>query len=195
MIQSKYKDLLEGLLKKEFFKAKDASELGISARWLTYFCTHGVIEKHSRGIYKAVDTTMDFEMEGLLITAGSIPRGVVCLISALCFYELTDQLMREYWIAIPNEDKCPKRSHTHIVRMRNTSLGLTHVKIGNQNMKIFDRERTVVDAFRYLGDEIAIKALQFYLKKMDQKPDLAKLSNYAKILRVNISPYIKACTI
>jgi hypothetical protein len=80
--------------------------------------------------------------------------------------------------------------------MRNTSLGLTCVKIGNQEMKIFDRERTVIDAFRFLSDEIAIKALQSYLKKgAEQRPDLAKLSNYAKNLRVNITPYIKACTI
>lgn len=196
MKTSKYNTLLEELIKKGFFRSRDAREIGIPARILAHFCHQGLIAKHSRGIYRALDTGLDFEMEDLVITAGSISRGVVCLISALCYYGLTDQLMREYWIAIPNEDKCPKRPHTRIVRMRNTSLGLTSVKIGNQEMKIFDRERTVIDAFRFLSDEIAIKALQSYLKKgPEHKPDLIKLSNYAKNLRVNITPYIKACTI
>ena len=52
--------------------------------------------------------------------------------------------------------------------MRNMSLGLTTVKMGKYKVKIFDRERTIVDAFRYLSDEIAIKALQAYLKLSSQ---------------------------
>lgn len=191
MRTSKYNTLLETLLKKGFFKASEAQESGIPPRMLSHFCKQGIIEKHSRGVYRAPDTGIDFEMEDLVITAGSIPRGVVCLISALCYYGLTDQIMREYWIAIPNEDKSPKRPHARIVRMRNMTLGATTVQIGNHTMKIFDKERTVIDSFRYLSDEIAIKALQGCLT---QKSDLAKLSSYAKLLRVNITPYIKAFT-
>ena len=82
-----------------------------------------------------------------------------------------------------------------MVRMRNMSLGLTNVKMGKYEMKIFDRERTIVDSFRYLSDEIAIKALQSYLKPYSgQKVDLPKLSIYAKALRINISKYIAALT-
>lgn len=103
--------------------------------------------------------------------------------------------MREYWIAISNADKSPKRPHIRVVRMRNITLGLTTIKIGKYNVKIFDRERTVVDAFRYLSHEIAIKALQSYLKSStDQKPNLIKLSKYAKDLRINLTPYIMALT-
>lgn len=79
--------------------------------------------------------------------------------------------------------------------MRNMSLGLRTVKMGKYKVKIFDRERTIVDSFRYLSDEIAIKALQAYLKPSDkQKVDLPKLSRYAKILRININSYIMALT-
>ena len=103
--------------------------------------------------------------------------------------------MREYWIAVPNTDKSPKRPHTRIIRMRNMNLGLTTIKMGKYKVKIFDRERTVVDAFRYLSDEIAIKALQAYLKPSSQKKaDLPKLSRYAKALRININSYIMALT-
>ena len=148
------------------FKANEARSRGIPSRMLAHFCQKGVIEKVGRGLYRVAEafSGVNLDFEELVLTASSIPRGVVCLVSALCYYGLTDQVMREYWIAIPNTDKSPKRPHTRIVRMRNMSLGLTSVKMGKYGVKIFDRERTIVDSFRYLSDEIAIKALQAYLQ-------------------------------
>ena len=74
-------------------------------------------------------------------------------------------------------------------------LGVKMIKKGKYKVKIFDRERSVVDAFRYLSREIAIKALQAYLKSsQNHKPDLPKLSKYAKALRVDINHYILALT-
>jgi hypothetical protein len=80
--------------------------------------------------------------------------------------------------------------------MRNISFGKTSVKIGSRKIKIFDRERTIVDAFRYLDKEIALKALQTYLKSgKEKKPDIDKLLRYAKRLRVDLTPYISAFTL
>ncbi len=197
MKQSKYQHLLAPLLKEPIFKASDARSRGIPSRMLAHFCQKGVIERVGRGLYRVVDASsgINLDFEELVLTASSISKGVVCLVSALCYYNLTDQIMREYWIAIPNADKSPKRPHTRIVRMRNMSLGLTTIKMGKYEVKIFDRERTVVDSFRYLSDEIAIKALQVYLHPSGkQKVDLPKLSRYAKALRINISKYIMALT-
>lgn len=197
MKQSKYQSLLDQLLKEPIFKASDARSKGIPSRMLTHFCQKGLIERVGRGLYRVAEASsgINLDFEELVLTASSIPKGVVCLVSALCYYNLTDQIMREYWIAIPNTDKSPKRPHTRIVRMRNMSLGLTTVEIGKYEVKIFDRERTIVDSFRYLSDEIAIKALQAYLKPSDEKKvDLRKLSRYAKALRININKYIVALT-
>lgn len=131
------------------------------------------------------------DMEDLARVALSVSRGVICLISALCYYDLTDQIMREFWIAVPHASKSPQRPKTRIVRMRNIELGQTEIRIGKYSLKIFDRERTVIDAFRYLSQEIAIKALQAYLRPTKvYKPDLNKLTAYAKQLRVNIDTYI-----
>ncbi len=165
---------------------------------LAYFCSKGQIERVGRGFYKIqhIDFDRDFEWEDLALTTLSIPKGVICLISALCYYGLTDEIMREFWIAVPHSTTSPDRENAHIVRMRNISLGQTIVKIGNQNLKIFDRERSVIDAFRYFDKEIALKALQAYLKtRKDVKPDIAKLLKYAKKLRVDLTPYISAFTI
>lgn len=128
------------------------------------------------------------------LIAASIPEGVICLISALCYYELTDQVMREIWIAIPHESYAPKRPNTKIIRMRNISLGKTEISIGEYKVKIFDQERCIIDAFRYLSKEIAIKALQRYFQSTFYKTDPKKLGTYAKKLRVNITPYILSCT-
>lgn len=197
MRTSKYDSALKRLSQRPYFKTSEAQNLGIPARMLAYFYDSGVLERIGRGIYRfsESETGLDLNLEELVLTTSSIPHGVICLISALCFYDLTDQMMREYWIAIPNKNKALKRPHTRIIRMRNITLGQISVKIGKFKVKIFDRERTIVDAFRYLSHEVAIKALQEYLKPTKgKKPDLEKLSRYAKLLRVKITPYILALT-
>jgi predicted transcriptional regulator of viral defense system len=194
---SKYNTEIQELIKRSVFSAKEAREAGIPSRMLAHFCKKGIIERMSRGVYKATSVELDIEFrwEDLALVAKSIPEGVICLISALCYYDLTDQIMREFWIAIPHAAKSPKRPKTHIVRMRNIELGKTEIILGSMCLKIFDKERTVVDSFRYLTKEIAIKALQAYLHKTDSsKPDLNKLLKYAKILRVDIRPFVMALT-
>lgn len=197
MGKSKYDTQIQRLAKKATFTAKEARLAGIPSRMLSYFCKKGVIERISRGIYKGSEAELDmpFEWEDLALVALSIPKGVVCLISALCYYDLTDQMMRAFWIAVPHSTWAPLRPLTQIVRMRNVTLGQTEILIGKYRIKIFDRERTVIDAFRYLSKEVAIKALQAYLIRTKQhKPDLNKLQEYARKLRVNIDPYLMALT-
>lgn len=197
MKESKYQQLLAPLLSQPFFRAADARARGIPSRVLAHFCSIGLIEKVSWGLYRWAGgaTEIPPDYEELVAVVLSIPQGVICLVSALCYYGLTDQIMREYWIAVPNTQRSPRRLHTRIVRMRNMSLGLTAINFGKSKVKIFDRERTVIDSFRYLSDEIAIKALQAYLKSSSEyKPDLPKLSRYAKTLRININKYILALT-
>ena len=197
MMKSKYKNALEALSKHAVFSSVGGKRAGIPSRMLAYFCSKGQIERIDRGIYKIkhIDFHHDFEWEDLAITALSITNGAICLISALCYYGLTDEIMREFWIAVPHSTTSPSRDNTHIVRMRNISLGQTTVKIGNEQVRIFDRERTIVDAFRYLDQETALKALQAYLKEKTVKPNIDKLLKYAKKLRVKLIPYISAFTL
>lgn len=198
MASSKYDKIIQVLAETPVFTAAEARAAGIPSRMLSHFCKKGMIERVSRGIYRGIQShiEIEFEWEDLALTAMSISNGVICLISALCFYGLTDQIMREFWIAIPHASKSPQRSKTRIIRMRNIELGQIEMQIGATHLKIFDKERTVIDSFRYLSQEVAIKALQAYLRQRGaDKPNLDKLMKYAKTLRVDIHPFIMALTI
>ena len=138
---------------------------------------------------------VDFRYEDLVLISQSIQGGVICLISALTIYELTDEIARAHWIAVSNDSRAPRRKGAKIIRMRNIKLGKTKITVGCETVNIFDIERTIIDSFRYLGVEIGVKALRAALKKSgNDKLDLKKLQAYAKILRIKIAPYIMAVT-
>ena len=187
----------QALLKKASFTIGDARYYGIDPHVLSYYVNKGVLERVARGVYRNpnVDSLVPFEWQDLFDVAQSIPNGIICLISALSYYSLTQEIQRQFWIAVPHVFKAPKRPKTKIVRMRNVTLGRKSLKVGECRTFIFDRERCVVDAFRFLSKETALRALREYLKPSDQhKPDLSKLARYAKLLRVKIIPYIEALT-
>lgn len=196
MAKSKYDDSLTLLLGRSFFTNQDAADQGIPRHALAYLVKKGILERIRPGIYRHTDyqSKVDFQWEHLAVVAASIPGAVICLISALCYYELTDQIMREVWIAIPHRLKVVKRTGIRVIRMRNTELGRTEIEMGEFRVRIFDRERCIVDAFRYLDKETALKALKNYLQSKDHKPQLKRLSEYAKALRVDLTPYILAFT-
>lgn len=196
MRQLKYIKQLEPFLNIPFFSIEQAEKKDIPRHALAYLVKIGTLERIFPGTYRfsEYEPRVEVQWENLALVAASTPNAVICLISALCYYDLTDQVMREIWIAIPHEVYSPKRPNTRFIRMRNIHLGRSHIHLGEYNVQIFDRERCVIDAFRYLSKEIAIKALQRYLQSTNYKPNLKKLASYAKKLRINITPYVLACT-
>ncbi|CAM0117285.1 type IV toxin-antitoxin system AbiEi family antitoxin domain-containing protein [Rhabdochlamydiaceae symbiont of Dictyostelium giganteum] len=196
MKQLKYFEKLSLFSHVPFFTAEDASYQNVPRHALSYLVKKGDLIRVYPGAYRfsEYELKVEFQWENLALVAASIPKGIICLVSALYYYDLTDQKMKEIWIAVPHESHAPKRPHARIVRMRNMTLGKTSLILGEYKVQIFDRERCIIDAFRYLSIEIALKALQRYLKSEDQKPDFKKLGDYAKMLRVDITPYVLSYT-
>jgi len=196
MRQLKYIKKLETFFHVPFFTAADAEKREVPRHALAYLVKRGILERIYPGTFRfsQYEPEVEFQWENLALVAASIPDGVICLISALCYYNLTDQIMREIWIAVPHESHAPKRPNTRIVRMRNVELGKIEIALGEYRVLIFDMERCVIDAFRYLSKEIAIKAIQRYFQGTNYKPNPKKLGSYAKKLRVNITPYILSYT-
>lgn len=188
---------LKDLFERPVFYASEAREAGIHPSRLSYYVKTNRIERIGHGVYRGVESTVDadFQWEDLIIIAKSIPQGVVCLTSALALYELTDEMPREHWIAVSHSTTAPKRESTRIVRMRDMNTGKTTHTIGQETVSIFDRERTIVDAFRYLSKEIAIKALKAAVRGRSQKKlDIKKLQQYAKQFGLNLDLYILTVT-
>lgn len=183
---------------KSSFTTQEARSSGLSPRMLSYYVEKGEIERIAKGVYRFGDYMAkdeNIQWEELAVAAQRISSGVICLVSALNFYELTDEMMKEHWIAVPHSNP-----HTHfpmarVVRMRNMTLGIQKKKIANIDVKIFDPERTIVDSFRLLDFETAMKALKLYLSGKCGKPNIKKLVQYSKELRADIKKYIAPLTI
>ncbi len=192
-------EIVEKLKKKPFFTTKEAEKRGVSCRMLSYYIKNGSLERLARGVYRSSSyepADNNLQWEDLAVAASNIKGGVICLVSALVYYDLTDEMMKEFWIAVDN--KCSKISFPlcRIVRMRKMSTGVKTIKLAGLKVKIFDRERTVIDSFRLLDFETAMKALKVYLKGTHRKPDINKLNRYITALRAEkVSQYITAIMI
>lgn len=188
---------LKKLFKKPLFHASEARVVGVHPSLLSYYIKQGIIEKIGRGVYRnsSIEPDIDFKWEDLFITVKSVPNGVVCLISALDIYNMTDEIPRVHWIAIPHATTAPKRSKARFIRTRDIELGRTEIKIGGEKIPIFNPERTIVDSFLYLGIEVAIKALKAGLRgRSGSKLNLRKLQAYARKRKINLTPYILTAT-
>lgn len=186
------------LLNRPSFTAAEAKELGVSAAHLGYHVRKGWIRRLGRGIYQGADyrgSPENFRWEDLIEAVKSVPGGVICLISALAVYDITEEIPRQHWIAVWHGTSIARGPNVKIVRFRDMALGKTTVDLGGIRVPIFDRERTIIDAFRLLSRETAIKALKMALSaKGTPCLDLRKLQVYAKKLKANIAPYLITAT-
>ena len=198
MKDSRTLSFIHSLLIRPSFTAAEAKELGVFPAHLAYYIKIGRIKRLGRGIYQSTDYTAspeNFRWEDLIEAVNSVPGGVICLISALAIYEITDEIPRQHWIAVSHNTSIDRGANVKIIRFRNKELGKTKIDLAEINVPIFDRERTIIDAFRLLSRETAIKALKMALSaKGNSRLDLCKLQAYAKKLRFNIAPYLITVT-
>ena len=168
-------ELLDRLLKVPSFTSQEAKNLAVSSALLSYYVKIGALEKLGRGIYRGISAPSihDFRIADLANSITCVKNGVICLISALNLYGLTDEIPRQHWIAVQNRTRHRGNKFVKIIRFRNIDLGKTFIKKNGINLPIFDRERTILDSFRYLSVETALKALRLSLSKKGKE----KISN------------------
>lgn len=126
----------------------------------------GVVTRLGRGLYQLADASIE-EQHSVAEAAKRIPRGVICLASALAFYGLTDQLPKRVWIAIGRKDWEPKidTPKIRVVRLSSEMLSsdVESRLVEGVEIKIFSPLRTVIDLFRFqrlVGLPIAIEGLK-----------------------------------
>lgn len=98
--------------------------LGIPTMTLTRLVAAGKIKRVSRGVYSLSEVTMS-EHRSLAEAAVQVPRGVVCLLSALQFHGIGTQAPFEVWLAMPNKLATPKLDHPAMRAVRMAELALT----------------------------------------------------------------------
>lgn len=167
--------------------------LGVSSAVVAHYVKVGKIKRIRRRVYQATNyqNSEAFRWADLIEAVQSIHGGVVCLISALAVYDLTEEIPRQHWIGIRHETSARSKRLIKIVRFRDLDLGKIEIKLEGTFISIFDKERTLVDAFRLLSRETAIKALKMALAQGGKnRVDLRKLEAYATRLHIDISPYL-----
>ncbi len=178
----------------------EAISSGIHPRTLYTMRDNGELERLERGLYRLSDLP-PLSNPDLVPVALKIPKGVVCLISALSFHELTTQVPHEVYIALPQNTETPRISHPPIrvfwLSGKSYSEGIEEHRIDGVPVKIYCIEKTIADCFKYrnkLGLDVALEALKEYWKK--RKRNIDTLVHYAKVCRVDnvIKPYLEALT-
>jgi predicted transcriptional regulator of viral defense system len=187
--------ILTPLLRKPLFTTKEAKTLGISAASLNHYVKTGQLKRISRGVYQGSNSPSHMGRWGDLLEAVYSTKGIICLISALALYDLTEEIPRQHWIGIRHGTSAKSSKQIKIIRFRNIEIGKTEIELEGVQVPIFDRERTIIDAFRLLSRETAIKALRSAIAmKGKNRLDLRKLESYAKKLRYNIDSYLLSVT-
>lgn len=189
--------LLSVLFNKPSFTSKEAKVLGVPAAVLSHYAKTGKLKRIRRGVYQATNyqNAKSFRWADLIEAVLSINGGVVCLTSALAVYDLTEEIPRQHWIGIRHGTSARSSRQIKVVRFRDLDLGKTEIKLEGTSIPIFDKERTIIDAFRLLSRETAIKALKMAIKQGGKnRIDLIKLETYAKKLHVDISTYLLSVT-
>ncbi len=156
------------------------------------------IIRPARGLYQLPDAQID-AAHTLAEAAVLIPKGVVCLISALQFHMLTLQMPSEVWMAIERTAWKPTISYPPIrfVRFSGWAMteGVERYSIQSYKVHITNPARTVVDCFRYrnkIGIDIAMEGLREGIRHRKCTPDqLWQYGKKAKVWTV-MRPYVEA---
>jgi predicted transcriptional regulator of viral defense system len=179
-------------------RTAQALKAGVHPRTLYGLRDVGVLEQLSRGLYRFADAP-PLANPDLVTAALRVPQGVVCLISALAFHELTTQVPHEVQLALPRGTEPPRVEHPPIRTFWFTrkafEAGIEVHQLDGTPVRVYGPEKTLVDCFKYrnkLGLDTAVEALRFYKEHRRVKVDA--LMNYATVCRVAnvIRPYLEA---
>ena len=180
------------------FRLADAREQGIHPETVYRLVRRGELERVGRGVYRAAEAMVSAH-HGLVLATLVAPAGVVCLLSALSFHELTTQLPFEVWVAIDRRAAAPRDPAVPLRIMRFSGAALTlgaeaHELEGTQ-VRVYAAAKTVIDCFRYrnlVGMDVAIEALRDCLRQNKSSPgELWELAQQCRIGSV-MRPYIEA---
>ena len=172
---------------KKFITTAELKNMGYSYYKIGKLEKDGILSRINRSTYE--NLTYKGDENDFFSAEAYAPNGVICLMSAARYYELTNFLPDAVDVAIERKKRVntlpewPEMKIFYFDSSRMT-LGVTEICEGDNCFHIFDIEKTVVDIIYYrnkVGIEETSEVLRNYLKRKDRKID--RLYAYAKLLR------------
>jgi predicted transcriptional regulator of viral defense system len=176
----------------------DALRAGVSRATLQTLVAEGALERLSRGLYRLTEAE-PLPNPDLAVVARKAPQGVVCLISALSFHELTTQIPHEVYLAISRNSEPVRIDHPPVRSFRFSgaafSEGIETHQLGPVNVRVYSREKTLADCFKYrnrIGLDTCLEAVKTY--RQQRKRNVEALLHFADVCRVRkiMQPYLEA---
>jgi predicted transcriptional regulator of viral defense system len=177
------------------FRLKEAKALGLHPEQIRRLTRQGHLTRLGRGLY-APASAKPSEYHTLAEVAKRVPKGIVCLLTALRFHAIGTQHPREVWLAIDRRAAIPKVdvAPVRIVRLSGAALiaGIEEHDIERVAVRVTSPARTVVDCFKFrnkIGIDVAVEALRDYRRL--RKGTVDELWHQADQLRMTrvIRPY------
>jgi len=189
---------LKLLKTRPMMRLKEFAARGIAPETLARLVRDGEVVRPARGLYQLADSSGD-AARVLAEASALVPKGVICLISALQFHELTLHMPSAVWMAIDRTAWRPKIDYPPIrfVRFTSPSLaeGVERHSIDGVEVAITNPARTIVDCFRYrakVGLDVALEGLREGLRRRKVTSD--QLWTYGTKGKVwtTMKPYVEA---
>src|SRR3972149_1472870 len=114
---------LELLHSHGLLRPRDLTEAGLRGAVLWELAREGIVERVGRGLYRLAEADVT-ENVSLAEVAKAVPGGVICLLTALAFHELTTQLPHKVWIAVDRKARKPKARTVQLEIFRFSGPGL-----------------------------------------------------------------------
>jgi predicted transcriptional regulator of viral defense system len=196
--QQTLKNRVISLMKRRsVLRPRDLDTHGIPRMVLQRLHNEGVLERVGHGLYRLA-TALATEHMTVAEACKRVPHGVVCLLSALRFHDLTTQAPFEVWLAIDVKARKPQINlPVRFVRFSGPALteGVEVHKVDGVPVRVYNPAKTVADCFKYrnkIGLDVALEALRECRK--EQRCSMDDLWRYAKICRVSnvMRPYLEA---
>ena len=170
-------------------RPRDLEAAGIPGSYLSRLAHAGELDRVGRGLYTLAGA-WPTEHRPLAEVAKRVPRGVICLLSALRSHERTTQAPFKAWLAIGQKDRTPRPNGTRlrIVRVSGESrdAGVEAHVVEGVPVRIYGVAKTVAGCFKFrnkIGTDIAVEALRDCHEQRRCTTD--ELSEYARVCRVS----------
>lgn len=190
-------EVLNALLRKKLVRPRDLDGIPHAKIHLSRLVKSGQVRQFGRGIY-ALAGHVPTRFHSYALVCKRAPEGVVCLLSALAFHELTSQNPSRIWLAIGPETWPPHITtpRVRIVRYSDKSFqhGIETHRVEGVAVRVYGVAKTVADLFKFrnrVGLDVAMEALQESLKQRRCSPD--DLLRHARVCRVEqvMRPYLE----